>query len=152
MLRREQMSTFGWRRTVGVDVKPQALRNWPLQADGAEMLRLACCLVTEAGITVCAPNHDALLIEAPLDRLDEAIASTQRMMAEASSIVLDGFTLRTSVRVVRAPDRWTDHRGHAVWTAVERALGLGSPAHQRDRTCSPANPRTILLSVCKRDS
>ena len=47
---------------------PRSLRNFPMQANGAEMLRLACCLATERGIEVCAPVHDAVLICAPLDR------------------------------------------------------------------------------------
>jgi hypothetical protein len=34
------------------------------------MLRLACCLATEHGIKVCAPVHDALLIEASLNDLE----------------------------------------------------------------------------------
>ena len=36
-----------------------------MQANGAEMLRLACCFATERGVRVCAPVHDAILIEAP---------------------------------------------------------------------------------------
>ncbi len=141
---------FGWRIAVGPDANPRSLRNFPMQANGAEMLRLACCLATEAGIKVCAPIHDALLIEAPLDDLDDAVATTQRLMAEASAIVLDGFALRTRCRVVRAPDRWTDHAGPAVWAAVESALG------SRTATCSPARrnlraggPPSISLYVSK---
>ena len=153
MLYREQHSAFGWRRAIGPDAKSGSLRNFPMQANGAEMLRLACCLVTEAGITLCAPNHDALLIEAPLRDLDDAVATTQRLMAEASADALDGFGLTTSVRAVRAPERWTDPRGTTVWSAVETALArIEPPAHQRDRTCSPADARTILLSVYKRGS
>jgi DNA polymerase I len=52
------------------------LRNFPAQANAAEMLRLACCLTTEAGIEVCAPVHDAMLICAPLDRLDADVKKT----------------------------------------------------------------------------
>ena len=102
---------------------------------------------------MCAPNHDSLLIEAPIRDLDDAVATTQRHMAEASAVVLDGFPLKTSVRMVRDPDRWTDQRGQAVWAAVECALGAqGPPAHQRHATCSPVNSRTVLLYVCKEDS
>ena len=75
------------------------------------------------------------------------------MMAEASATVLDGFALRTSVTTVFAPDRWTDRRGTAVWTAVEQALDVErAPVHQRHATCLPANPRTVLLYVSKEDS
>ena len=64
-----------------------------MQANGAEMLRLACCLATERGIEVCAPVHDAVLICAPLERLDADVARMQDAMREASRIVLDGFEL-----------------------------------------------------------
>ena len=74
---------------------PRSLRNFPMQANGAEMLRLACCLATERGIEVCAPVHDAVLICAPLDRLDADIAGMRAAMAEASRIVLGGFELGT---------------------------------------------------------
>jgi hypothetical protein len=35
-----------------------------MQANGAGMMRLACCEATEKGIGVCRPGHDALVIEA----------------------------------------------------------------------------------------
>jgi DNA polymerase I len=89
-----------------------------MQANGAEMLRLACCLATERGIEVCAPVHDAVLICAPLDRLDEAIAGMRDAMAEASRIVLKGFELGTDVSIVRYPDRYADKRGVRMWTEV----------------------------------
>ena len=152
-LRGRQTSVFGWRLAVDANANLRAIRNFPMQANGAEMLRLACCLVTEAGITVCAPNHDALLIEAPLRDLADAIATTQRLMAEASSVVLDGFELRTSVRISRAPNHWLEPRGSIVWSAVQRALATRDPpAHQRHATFSPMNSRTVLLYVSKEDS
>jgi hypothetical protein len=61
-----QLSTvFGWTLHVGRDVNPRSLRNFPVQGGGAEMLRLAACLATERGLMVCAPVHDALLVEGP---------------------------------------------------------------------------------------
>lgn len=38
------------------DYNPRSLRNFPMQAHGAEMLRLACCFGAERGIEICAPN------------------------------------------------------------------------------------------------
>ncbi len=122
LLRGRLQSVFGWQVAVGADVNPRFLRNFPMQANGAEMLRLACCLVTEAGIKICAPLHDALLIEAPLSELDAAVAETQRLMAEASSVVLDGFELRSEARDVRHPDRLGDDRGRAIWSIVARLI------------------------------
>jgi hypothetical protein len=46
-----------------------------MQANGAEMLRLAACLATERGIEVCAPSHDAFLICAPLERIDDDVVA-----------------------------------------------------------------------------
>lgn len=130
-----QRSVFGWLRHVKPPLKPMSLRNFPVQSAGAEMLRLACCSVTEAGISVCAPNHDALFIEAPIGDLADAVATTRRLMADASEVVLDGFALRTSIKTVGAPDRWRDHRGLAVWNAVAAAIGIDeAPAHQSDAT------------------
>ena len=89
-----------------------------MQANGAEMLRLATCLATERGIRVCAPVHDALLVEAPLDQLDAVVAETQSVMADASRVVLDGFQLATDAEVVRYPDRYMDERGDVMWNTV----------------------------------
>ena len=55
-----------------------------MQANGAEMLRLACCLATERGIEVCAPVHDAILICAPLDRIEADVVAAQAAMGEAA--------------------------------------------------------------------
>jgi hypothetical protein len=95
-----------------------------MQANAAEMLRLACCNLTAMGIRICAPVHDALLIEAPLDELDEAISLTQRVMQEVSSAVLGGFKLRSDVKTVRFPARFNDPRGTFMWNKVMNQLDL----------------------------
>lgn len=104
------------------NANPRSLRNFPMQSNGAEMLRLACCLATEAGIEVCAPVHDAMLICAPLERLDHDIAVTRAGMASASTTVLAGFELRTDTYVVRHPDRYQDKRGVVMWSRVMRLI------------------------------
>jgi hypothetical protein len=89
-----------------------------MQANGAEMLRLACCLATECGIEVCAPVHDAVLICAPLDRLETDVATMRAAMAEASRIILAGFELGTDAHLIRYPDRYSDGRGRVMWNRV----------------------------------
>jgi len=115
-------TVFGWTLHVGPKPNTRSLRNFPMQANGAEMLRVACCLATERGIAVCAPIHDALLIEAPLESLDETVAATQQAMAEASAAVLGGPRLRSEARLVRYPDRYMDERGEAMWNTVMHIL------------------------------
>jgi DNA polymerase I len=106
---------FGWQIRTAVDQNPRSLRNFPMQANGAEMLRIACCLGTERGIKICAPVHDAVLIEAPENQIEETVQAMQSTMVEASRIVLGGFELRTDAEIVRYPDRYRDPRGTVMW-------------------------------------
>jgi hypothetical protein len=118
MLRGSIRTVFGWRILAGRDANPRSLRNFPMQANGAEMLRIACCLATERGIRICAPVHDAVLIEAPEDRIEEEVTAMQAAMGEASRAVLAGFELRTDTEIVRYPDRYSDPRGCVMWDRV----------------------------------
>jgi DNA polymerase I len=122
MIKGKIWTVFGWTVFVGERVNPRSLQNFPMQANGAEMLRLACCLVVEAGIRLCAPVHDAILIEAPLDELEKNIAETQDLMAEASEIILGGFRLRSDADIIRYPDRSMDERGEIMWSTVWKIL------------------------------
>jgi len=124
-------TVFGWRVRMSAVSNERSLRNFPMQANGAEMLRLACCLATERGIEVCAPVHDAALICAPLNRLEGDIARMREAMAEASRVVLGGFELGTDAYVVRYPDRYMDERGAAMWDRVMSLID-----HQRLKTAA----------------
>jgi hypothetical protein len=123
MTKNHLFTVFGWTVHVGPDANPRSLSNFPMQANGAEMLRLASILATEAGVRVCAPVHDALLIEAPLEDLDAEIARTQAFMAEASRTVLPGFELNSDAKVIRYPERYSDKRGAEMWMRVMRRIG-----------------------------
>jgi hypothetical protein len=118
MLEGELTATFGWKLHVGPNANPRSLRNFPLQANGAEMLRLASIFATEWGIRVCAPVHDALLIEAPIKHIEAAVAECQLAMVRASELVLPGFPLRTDAKIVKWPDRYSDPRGERMWRTV----------------------------------
>ena len=118
MVRGKISTVFGWELHAGEDVNPRSIRNFPMQANGAEMLRWACIFATERGINVFAPVHDAILIEAPLDKLDEGVHATQEAMAKASRLVLSGFRLRTDARVIRYPDRFDDERSSSMWDVI----------------------------------
>ena len=158
-------TVFGWTIHVESKVNPRFLRNFPMQANGAEMLRLACCLATERGIRVCAPVHDALLIEAPLDELDQVIRETQEAMANASAAVLNGFRLRSDAKAFRYPEHYSDERGERMWDTVwssiqKRAPGVdvdlkdgyaswGNGHHQvvasaQQGCCTSAHPSSLL--------
>ena len=130
MLRGAIHTVFGWPVHVGEQANPRSLRNFPMQANGAEMLRLACCLATEAGVEVCAPVHDAVLICAPIKCLDEATAAMRSAMAQASRDVLAGFELNTDAKAIRWPHRYADGRGREMWA---RVCSLVMAAEQKER-------------------
>ena len=120
-------ASLGWQIQVGAETSGPKLRNFPMQANGAEMLRLACIIATEAGIRVCAPVHDALLIEAPETEIETAVAATKDAMRRASRIVLSGGEVKTDVCIVRHPDRLLDPSSKEMWrlaiaTATELKL------------------------------
>jgi hypothetical protein len=121
-LRGHLSTVFGWTLRTHAETKPTSLRNFPMQATGAEILRLACCLATESGIEVCCPVHDALLIEADIDRIDDAVAATRAAMDEASQIVLGGLTIPTDVEVIAWPDRYADPRGAFMWERIGKII------------------------------
>lgn len=135
MLLGKLQTVFGWTiHTLGGD-NPRSLANFPMQANGAEMMRLACSMATEAGITVCCPVHDAILIEADTDRIGEAVAQTQAIMRDAASVVLDGFTLESDAKIINHPERYCDEdRGRAMWGRVFRL------ASEADRQLEPVVP------------
>jgi hypothetical protein len=101
--------------------KPNTVANFPMQANGAEMLRLACCRAVERGLKVIAPVHDAILLEAAEADIVEHVQALRQIMATASSIVLRGvLVLRTDATITRWPGRYEDDRGRAMWATVNR--------------------------------
>ena len=93
---------------------------------------------------VCAPVHDALLIEAPKEDLDNAIFHTQRAMEEAGEYVLGGFKLRSDVKAIIHPDRYADERGvdmwELVWEIINQLDGAGEQVGVRPSTPGLSNP------------
>jgi DNA polymerase I-like protein with 3'-5' exonuclease and polymerase domains len=117
-------TTFAWRRIVLPEAKPASVGNFPVQGNGAEMLRLAIIKMHEAGIQVAAPIHDAVLVEGPCEDVEEIVAVTQRCMREASRIILNGFELESDVKVVACPNRYMDEeRGGPFWNNVMDLIG-----------------------------
>lgn len=122
MLRGWLQTVFGWRVHVGPRANPRSLANFPMQANGAEMLRLACCLLVEQGIRVCCPVHDAVLVGGSIAEIEAVVDRTQRAMAEASRIVLDGFELRSDAKTICHPERYSDGRGEKMWNTMMSIL------------------------------
>ena len=123
-------TAFGWTYRIGIvgPVNDRSLRNWPIQSTGADILRIACILAVRHGIKLLAPVHDAVLIEAPIDRIEADVALMQEIMRRASRIVLNATAdgtheLRTDAKIIRFPDRYTDKRGDGDLGPGDRAAG-----------------------------
>ncbi len=103
-------------------MKGRTARNFPAQANGAEMLRLAVTMACEAGIMVCAPVHDAILIEAADDEIDAEVARLHKIMFDASELV-PGRRIRVGKpEIVRSGEHYADSRGAALYEAIRAEL------------------------------
>ena len=121
-LNKEMLACFGWRLNVSTQTKPRTVANFQMQANGAEMLRIAVILGREEGVNISATIHDAILIEAALDELEEQTAVMQSRMAEASRLVLDGFELGSDAEFTRYPDAF-GKRQELMWDLVQGVIG-----------------------------
>jgi hypothetical protein len=109
-------TTYGWtwQAGFGTMVDPRSLLNWPMQANGAEMMRMACC-----------PVHDALLVERDTEDIDNVIAAIRAAMECASELVLGARRIvETDVDVVRHPNRYADEAGVEIWDRVTARLNV----------------------------
>ena len=118
---------LGWQCATGItEFNARSIMNWPVQSAGAEILRIACIWADRHGLGLRAPVHDALLIEAPEDRIDADVTLLRELMRRASRVVLNAtpqgrHELRTDT-IVRYPDRYVDGRGVEIWQNVLRLL------------------------------
>jgi DNA polymerase-1 len=127
-LHNEMVTPFGWRFWVDEGVTPTTAGNWPMQSAAADMLRIAVCLILEAGVSVIGSLHDAVMIEAPIDEMDQAIAVTVAKMEEASRWVLsDAGTLGVDVDRFDHPKPFSDDRGAKMWNKIMELLQEVAP-------------------------
>tara|TARA_B100000767_G_scaffold115821_1_gene110524 strand:+ start:4 stop:1377 length:1374 start_codon:yes stop_codon:yes gene_type:complete len=119
------VTPLGWKLQLRNDPDPndRSLLNWPMQSTGADIMRLAACMLTEAGIEVCCPIHDAFLVRFPLAEEIDVIAKTTKLMVDASAIVMGvGYACRVDADIVRYPDRYMDERGEKMFSTITRLL------------------------------
>ena len=109
-------------KTVITGPNVRSLMNFAMQANAAEMTRLAACLAAERKIEVLLTVHDALIAQAPITRLAETAKQLEECMIEASSIILDGFKLRVDTKLIPHPHHYHDDRGEDMWQTVMQLL------------------------------
>lgn len=124
----EMRTVLGWRCQTGItEFNSRTIQNFAVQAAGAEIMRIAAVWAARYGLTLCASVHDALLIEAPIERTDADVALLKDIMRRASRVVLNATAagtheLRADAKIIRYPERYTDKRGTVMWERVLRLL------------------------------
>jgi DNA polymerase-1 len=74
-------TVLGWACRTGItEFNPRSIGNFPVQATSADILRLSCIWAHRRGIRLCAPVHDAVLIEAPIDQIEVDVALMREIM------------------------------------------------------------------------
>lgn len=91
-----------------------SLRNWPVQANAAEILRLAVIEATAKGVAIVGTLHDALLIEASKEVIEDHIALARQAMRDASATILVNpstgacYPLRVDATIIRWPEHYRE--------------------------------------------
>ena len=96
-------SQSGWSMRVDKSTKKTTLKNWPIQATGADILRQAVLLCQQSGVEVIATDHDALMVESDLNSIERIAKQTSRCMADASKMVI-GVALKTESSICKFPN------------------------------------------------
>jgi hypothetical protein len=131
-------TVFNWQCATGItEFSERAIRNWPIQSNCADLFRLAYVWGTRHGLTLIAPVHDAVLLESADEQIEADVELMREIMRRASRVILNPtaggtFELRTDVKIIRYPNRFTDSRGTELWETVLKLLAerLEKPAVQ----------------------
>jgi DNA polymerase I len=122
MLDRRIETQSGWPLRISTSPNERTLFNFPMQGNGAEMLRLAAWRLCEAGIVPSMLVHDALLLEV---NNQEEIAEAIDIMRGAGRDVCDGFEIGVDIdQMLVNGARYRDKRPIAqkMWATMMTTL------------------------------
>jgi DNA polymerase family A len=122
MLTRRTESVFGWPLRISTSPNKRTLYNFPMQSNGAEMLRLAAWRLCEAGIIPNMLIHDGILLEV---HSEEEVMHAMHIMREAGKDVCDGLEVGVDVdQRLEHGARYEDKRPVAkkMWATIVTAL------------------------------
>ena len=123
-LRMTMSTAFGWTVQCPPGTSARTIRNWPIQSDGAAILHAASILAERRGIRIVAPIHDAFLAEGPAADIADISVALDRLMRDASSLVLRGYELPTSDDggPIMPNQRYYEERGENMWNTINRLI------------------------------
>jgi DNA polymerase I len=118
----EVCTRLGWRMLVNESTRPNTLRNWFIQATAGEITREAVCQMTECGIQVCCPVHDAVLIISREDQVEQDTTTAINIMVAASEMILGKPLLIKRPKPVFYPDTLDDGKQSKIVEFVDPYL------------------------------
>lgn len=121
---------FGWTRHARIEDKSTSIANFPIQAAGAEILRIAVIALEEAGHRVVATIHDAVLVEMDESGWQDELAQIQRLLSNAAKAVAPELEIRTDAEVILPGEHFVDSRGKEFWNLVSPIIGRGINENQ----------------------
>lgn len=95
-----EIKSKDWRMTLNAACTDFSLRNWPIQACGADIMRRACLALEAAGLPVLLTNHDAFLVKIETKNIDQQCTLATKILGDASAEVLDGFRLKVKTDLI----------------------------------------------------
>jgi DNA polymerase I-like protein with 3'-5' exonuclease and polymerase domains len=124
MLDRKIESCFGWPLRISHSPNKRTLYNFPMQSNGAEMLRLAAVRLCEAGIVPIMLIHDGILFE---ERDPEKLVLAKEIMLQAGRDVCGEIVeigVDNGIEPLTSGERYADQRPMAIhlWSTMMDAL------------------------------
>jgi DNA polymerase I len=117
--------TLNWSlAATGKPGEERTFKNFPMQGNGSEMMRLVIIRAGAAGLKLIGCAHDGFMIEDSIEGIERSVAKLQEIMRQASRDLLGGFEIRADCDpkkgdVVFYPERFVDEReredGMAYW-------------------------------------
>jgi hypothetical protein len=118
----EISTCFDWRLKCPSGSNPRTIRNFPMQSTGSMILQTACLLAERRGVEIVAPIHDAFVVQCDVRSADDVSAALDRIMRDASAVVLRGCELPTDCKLIWPGERYQDKRGKEMWDTVSGLL------------------------------
>jgi DNA polymerase I len=122
MLTRRMESADGWPLRLSTSPNVRTLYNFPMQSDGAAMLRDTAVKLCASGMVPCMLIHDGVLLEV---ESREQVEHAKEIMRESGRLICDGLDIGADVdQLLEGGARYRDKRPVAkkMWGTVMGAL------------------------------
>ena len=94
------VKSLDWQMSVPQTINPLTIRNWPIQAAGADIMRRACIYLSQDGFDLRLTNHDSFLMKIKKDAFERENLKIIDVLKKSSAIVLGGNHLNVKLEAV----------------------------------------------------